>query len=69
MSNQLIDRQVSLLEFLTSGATIFDDQSDAILDGSLRGIDRRLLRVEARFSHEKRMEKIITVFPHDLRDT
>jgi hypothetical protein len=43
--------------------------SDAIFGGTadaplvLRGIDRRLLHIEARFSHEKRMKKIFSVFP------
>ena len=29
----------------------------------LQGIDRGMLHLEARFSHEKRMEKIAAVFP------
>jgi hypothetical protein len=63
MSNRLLDRQVRLLEFLTSGAAIFDDVDGAPLDRALGGIDCGLLRLEARFSFEKRMEKITAVFP------
>jgi hypothetical protein len=59
----LLNRQASLLEHLTSGAAIFGDRDDASLDPILQGIDRTLLRLEARFSHEKRMAKILAVFP------
>jgi hypothetical protein len=60
---RLLDQQASLLEYLTSCAAIFGDSDDAFRAQGLHGIDRGLLRLEARFSHEKRMEKIITVFP------
>jgi hypothetical protein len=63
MSNRLLDRQVRLLEFLTSGAAIFDDLDGACLDRALGGIDCGLLRLEARFSFQKRMVKIAGVFP------
>jgi hypothetical protein len=63
MSNRLLDRQVRLLEFLTSGAAIFDDRDGAPVDRALDGIDCGLLRLEARFSFQKRMEKIAAVFP------
>jgi hypothetical protein len=59
---RLLDRQVSLLEYLTSSNAIFGGEPSTFLDQSLQGIDRRLLRLEARFSHEKRMEKISAVF-------
>jgi hypothetical protein len=59
---RLLDRQVNLLEFLTSGNAIFGSEGGTSLDQSLQGIDRGLLRLEARFSHEKRMEKITAVF-------
>jgi len=62
MTSRLLDRQVRLLEFLTSSAAIFGDR-DAPLDPALQGLDSGLLRLEARFSYEKRMEKIVTVFP------
>jgi hypothetical protein len=63
MAKRLLDRQVRLLEYLTSGDAIFCDRRDAPLDQALERFDRSLLRLEARFSHEKRMEKITTVFP------
>jgi hypothetical protein len=62
MANRLFDRQLKLLDYLTSSAAIFGDL-DAPLDGALRGIDRGLLQLEARFSHGKRMEKIRVLFP------
>jgi hypothetical protein len=57
----LLRRQVKLLEYLTSANAIFRDERNVPL--ALQGIDRRLLHLEARFSHEKRMEKIFAVFP------
>jgi hypothetical protein len=64
---RLLDRQVRLLEYLTSGSVIAGAGSDAPLDQTLHGIDRRLLRLEAQFSHQKRMEKIKSVFPLTFR--
>ena len=63
MAKRLLDRQVSLLDYLTSGGAIFGGKDDAPLDQALQGIDRALLRLEAGFSHEKRMNKIVAVFP------
>jgi hypothetical protein len=63
MKKRLLDRQASLLEYLTSGAAIFGDIGGSPLDRDLRGIDSRLLNLEARFSHEKRMHKIVGVLP------
>ncbi len=63
MTKRLLDRQTRLLEYLTSGDAIFGSGRTGALDPALRGIDRRLLDLEARFSHEKRMEKIAGVFP------
>jgi hypothetical protein len=60
---RLLDRQARLLEYLTSSGAIFGEGGDAPLDHALHGMDARLLRLEACFSHEKRMAKIITVFP------
>lgn len=57
----LLDRQISLLNYLTSGTAIFG--GDAPSDPLLRGFDVSLLRLEARFSYEKRMKKIQGVFP------
>jgi hypothetical protein len=62
MSSRLLDRQVNLLEYLTSSGAVFGDNADASCNPALQGIDRGLLRLEACFSHEKRMEKIIAVF-------
>jgi len=62
----LLDRQVRLLEYLTSSEAIFGDSCGSLPDPILQGIDRRLLHIEARFSHEKRMDKIAAVFPKTL---
>jgi hypothetical protein len=67
MTECLLDRQVRLLEYLTSNSAIFGDENDALLDPALQGIDRRMLRLEARFSHGKRMAKIIAVFPQTFQ--
>ena len=61
MAKPLLERQVSLLEHLTSGAAIFGEGGGSASD--LGGIDCALLRVEARFSYAKRMEKITAVLP------
>jgi hypothetical protein len=62
MMKRLLDRQSSLIHYLTSGAAIFNDGDQRSVDPDLRGIDRRLLRIEARFSFEKRMDKIAAIF-------
>jgi len=64
---RLLDRQVRLLDYLTSSSTIFGGDGEAPLDQALHGIDGRLLRLEAQFSHQKRMEKIKSVFPATFR--
>jgi hypothetical protein len=64
---RLLDRQNRLLEYLTSGGAIFGDEKDVLPDHALRGIDPRMLHLEARFSHEKRMDKIIALFPETFR--
>jgi hypothetical protein len=61
MAKPLLERQVSLIEHLTSPAAIFGGGGDRTAD--LKGIDHALLRVEARFSYAKRMEKITAVLP------
>jgi hypothetical protein len=66
MASRLLDKQTSLLEYLTSSAAIFGDGPSASLDRGRLGIDAGLLRLEARFSHEKRMEKIEWVLPRTL---
>jgi hypothetical protein len=57
----LLDRQVSLLAHLTSAAAIFDGAASR--DAALEGIDRGSLHLVARFSHNKRMQKIAATFP------
>ncbi len=61
MAKPLLERQVNLIEHMTSGAVIFGAEGDSAAD--LEGIDRTLLRVEAQFSYAKRMEKITAVLP------
>jgi hypothetical protein len=63
MASRLLDRQVRLLEYLSSAATLFGDQADAPVDPALQGIDRGLLRLEARFACNRRLERIVTAFP------
>jgi hypothetical protein len=63
MANRLLHRQASLLEYLSSAAAIFGDQADAPVDPALQGIDRGVLRLVARFACNKRIERIIAVFP------
>src|SRR5258708_6865509 len=60
MAKRLLDRQASLLDYLTSSGAVFGDTRP--LPAALRGVDPGLLRLEAHFSYEKRMEKIETVF-------
>jgi hypothetical protein len=62
MLRPLLDCQISLIEYLTSGRAIFG-QGDAYLEPTLHGIDRGLLHLAARFSHDKRMAKIVATFP------
>lgn len=62
MTGRLLDRQIKLLEYLTSGRAAFGEARGR-LDPDLTGIDRGLLDLEARFSHEKRMDKVAGVFP------
>jgi hypothetical protein len=54
---RLLARQAELIEYLTSGVALFGDRR-----GAPAGFDLRLLQLEARFSHEKRLEKIRAVF-------
>jgi len=56
MSERLLDRQLSLLEYLTSAAGIFG--AGDVAAHVAPGIHRGLLHLEARFSHQKRMAKI-----------
>lgn len=61
MAKPLLERQVSLIAHLTSPTAIFGGGRDRPAD--LEGIDHALLRVEAKFSYAKRMEKITAVLP------
>ena len=63
MPARLLQRQISLLEYLTSADAIFGEGIDAPPAPHLQGFDPAPLRLEACFSHEKRMEKIIAAFP------
>lgn len=60
MADRLLDRQRALLDYLTSASGIFGDGAPT---GALRGLDAASLRLEAKFSYEKRMRKIAAVFP------
>jgi hypothetical protein len=63
MADTLLQRQARLLEYLTSASAIFgegDLSSDAF------GFHRGLLYLEAKYSHQKRMEKIEAVLPRTL---
>ena len=66
MPARLLDRQVKLLEHLTSGAGIFDAAGRGSTDPALQGIHGGLLHLEACFSHEKRMQKIEWVLTKTL---
>jgi hypothetical protein len=59
MPARLLERQISLLEYLTCAGAIFGGAPPA---RHLQGLDPALLRLEACFSHEKRMEKIVATF-------
>jgi hypothetical protein len=58
-----LDRQASLLDHLGSDGAIFGEACCASADPTLAGIDDELLRIEARFSYEKRMTKIQVLLP------
>lgn len=65
MTKRLLDRQIRLIDYLTSSGAIFGDAEERP-HPVLRGIDRHLLGLEARFSFEKRMEKIAAVLSRTL---
>jgi hypothetical protein len=58
---RLLDRQVELLSYLTSSAAIFGDEPPP--GPAPDGIDPALLRLEARLSYEKRIEKVTAALP------
>jgi hypothetical protein len=63
MPAPLLQRQITLLEYLTSPGAIFGEGRDAPPAPNLQEFDQAQLRLEASFSHEKRMQKIIAAFP------
>jgi hypothetical protein len=66
MAKRLLDRQARLIEHLTSGAVIFGDRRVPV-DPAVRQMAQGPLRLEARFSFDKRMEKIAAAFPRTFR--
>jgi hypothetical protein len=63
MPARLLQRQIALLEYLTSAGAIFGEGRDAPPAPNLQAFDQAQLRLEASFSHEKRMQKIMAAFP------
>jgi hypothetical protein len=59
---RLLERQTALLSYLTSPAAIFGRRRGPA-DMRLAGLNRGRLHLEARFSHDKRMEKIQGALP------
>lgn len=66
MAERLLQRQARLVEYLTSGAGIFGAARGLSNDPMLYGLDLALLHLEARFSCEKRMQKIEWVLTRTL---
>jgi hypothetical protein len=63
MPDSLLERQANLLDYLTSGGTILGE-GDLLAD--VFGVNRGLLHLEAKYSHQKRMGKIEAVMPKTL---
>lgn len=63
MSTRLLHLQTSLLEYLTSATAIFGDRPVLPADHDLHGVDIGRVCLEARFSFDKRLAKISSVFP------
>src|SRR5436853_1907148 len=59
----LLERQARLLNYLTNESLIFEDAEQLSPQQHLMGIDTRLLHLEARASHNKRMAKIVSILP------
>lgn len=66
MAEQLLHRQARLVEHLTSSAGIFGAMRGISNDPALHGLDLALLHLEARLSHEKRMQKVEWVLGRTL---
>jgi len=60
VGTRLLQHQIELVEYLTSGAAILGEDGAEV--SAPAGFDPGLLRLEAWFSHEKRLEKIRAVF-------
>jgi hypothetical protein len=67
MTKRLLDRQASLLDYLSSAAAMFGSGADVPVDPALRAFDSGVLRLQARFICNKRIEKIVSVFPRTLQ--
>jgi uncharacterized protein len=59
----LLQRQIALCDYLTSGAAISEAKIPRSLPPPLQGMNPAQLALEARFSHEKRIEKIAGILP------
>lgn len=66
MSSMLLEKQIALLQHFTSSAAIFDRNRAAYANSALVGFSGERLLLEARFSHKKRMAKIIGFFPRTV---
>ncbi len=62
MAMRLLDRQAGLLDYLASDDAIFGEEG-CVTFPSIAGMDGELLKIEARFSYEKRMTKIQNLLP------
>jgi hypothetical protein len=62
MAHRLFDRQASLLKYLGSAAALFGDEANGPVDTALQGIDPAVLRLQARFACNKRIEKIMAAY-------
>jgi hypothetical protein len=67
MVKRLLDRQTSLLEYLSSATAMFGHQTNSPAAPALQAFDPGVLRLQARFICNKRIEKIIAVFPRTLQ--
>jgi hypothetical protein len=67
MADRLLDRQVTLIDYLTSAPVLFGDDNDVPAKPALNGIDLGLLRLEARFCCNRRLKKIVAAFPRTFQ--
>jgi hypothetical protein len=64
--DRLLHRQISLIDYLTSAAVLLGDKGNVAADPALQGIDKGVLRLVARFCHNRRIKKILGAFPRTL---